>query len=200
MPWLALAGYALFLTLAFGLRSLVHHRRTGTTGFVGLSGRPGSIEWLGGVLFGVALVAGIAAPCLQLGGLVPPWTALESPGVRAVGVVLYVVGVAATVWAQFAMGDAWRIGVRQTETTALVSHGPFRWVRNPIYSSMLAATVGLVLVVPNVMSALALVALVVGLELHVRWVEEPYLTRTHGPAYRDYAARTGRFVPGCGRL
>jgi len=200
MPWLALAGYALFLTLAFGLRSLVHHRRTGTTGFVGLSGRPGSIEWLGGVLFGVALLAGVAAPCLQLAGLVTPWTALESPGVRAVGLVLYGVGVAATVWAQFAMGDAWRIGVRQTETTALVAHGPFRWVRNPIYSSMLAATVGLVLVVPNVLSALALVALVVGLELHVRWVEEPYLARTHGPAYRDYAARTGRFVPGWGRL
>jgi hypothetical protein len=52
------------------------------------------------------------------------------------------------------------------------------WVRNPIYSSMLAATVGLALVVPNVLSALALIALVVGLELHVRWVEEPYLART----------------------
>ena len=42
--------------------------------------------------------------------------------------------------------------------------------------------------------------LVVGLELHVRRVEEPYLLRTHGDAYRTYAASAGRFVPGIGRL
>src|SRR4030095_6556922 len=95
MPCLALAGYALFLTLAFGLRSLVHHRRTGTTGFVGLSGRPGSVEWLGGVLFAVALLAGVAAPCLQLAGVVTPWAGLETPAVQAAGVVLYVLCVAA---------------------------------------------------------------------------------------------------------
>ena len=39
-----------------------------------------------------------------------------------------------------------------------------------------------------------------GIELHVRAVEEPYLARAHGPSYRAYAARTARFVPGCGRL
>jgi protein-S-isoprenylcysteine O-methyltransferase Ste14 len=200
MPWLALAGYPLFLALAFGLRSLVHHRRTGTTGFVGLSGSAGSIEWLGGVLFGVALVAGVAAPCLELAGIVAPPAALSTTAVRAAGVALYVAGVAGTLWAQFAMGDAWRIGVRDTERTSLVARGPFRWVRNPIYSSMLVATVGLALLVPNVVTVLALLALLVALELQVRWVEEPYLTRAHGPSYRKYAARTGRFVPRLGRL
>ena len=39
-----------------------------------------------------------------------------------------------------------------------------------------------------------------GLELQVRSVEEPYLLRTHGDAYRAYASRVGRFVPGIGRL
>jgi len=34
----------------------------------------------------------------------------------------------------------------------------------------------------------------------VRAVEEPYLLDTHGDAYRGYATRVGRFLPGVGRL
>jgi protein-S-isoprenylcysteine O-methyltransferase Ste14 len=34
----------------------------------------------------------------------------------------------------------------------------------------------------------------------IRAVEAPYLLRVHGPAYAAYAARTGRFLPGVGRL
>jgi protein-S-isoprenylcysteine O-methyltransferase Ste14 len=33
----------------------------------------------------------------------------------------------------------------------------------------------------------------------VRQVEEPYLVRTHGEAYRSWAAGVGRFLPGIGR-
>jgi protein-S-isoprenylcysteine O-methyltransferase Ste14 len=44
------------------------------------------------------------------------------------------------------------------------------------------------------------VGLLAALEIQVRGVEEPYLLRTHGEAYRRYAAATGRFLPGIGRL
>ncbi|HLS74191.1 MAG TPA: hypothetical protein VK046_10500 [Actinomycetaceae bacterium] len=37
------------------------------------------------------------------------------------------------------------------------------------------------------------------MEIQVRLVEEPYLLRTHGPAYARYTARVGRFLPGLGR-
>lgn len=59
--------------------------------------------------------------------------------------------------------------------------GPFRWVRNPIFSAMIVCTLGLVVLVP---CTLALAALIVGVELQVRLVEEPYLVRTHGEVYR----------------
>ena len=45
-----------------------------------------------------------------------------------------------------------------------------------------------------------MVVIALGLELQVRAVEEPYLLRTHGDAYRAYAARVGRFLPGVGRF
>lgn len=195
----ALAGYALFLLLAFGLRTLVHLRRTGSTGFVGIGGRVGSAEWCGGALFVVALVAGAAAPALQLAGVVVALEDLDRFWARAIGVGFYLLGIIGTLWAQFAMGESWRIGVDAAARTQLVVSGPFRWVRNPIYTAMLLATLGLVLLVPNIASILALLALVIALEIQVRLVEEPYLLQTHGEDYRRYGAGTGRFLPGIGR-
>ena len=200
MARLALAGYALFIALAFGLRIALHLRRTGTTGFIVLSRDAGVLDVTVGAVFVLAVVAGALAPGFQLASLVRPWRGLDASAIRMAAVALYGAGLAGTLWAQFTMGDAWRIGVRETERTALVAGGPFRWVRNPIYSSMVLVALGLALAAPNVLSVLALVALLVALELQVRLVEEPYLTRAHGTSYRDYASRTGRFVPGWGRL
>jgi protein-S-isoprenylcysteine O-methyltransferase Ste14 len=200
MPKVALAGFIVFGFLAFGLRAWVHYRRTGTSGFVGLSGEFGSMEWLGGALFVVTLVAGVAAPILQINGTLTPSAGLEGALIRATGLALYAAGVAGTLWAQFAMGDSWRIGVDASARTNLVATGPFLWVRNPIYSAMMIAMVGLALLAPNALSLLAVLALVIGLEIHVRVVEEPYLARTHGADYLGYAARTGRFLPGIGRM
>ena len=45
------------------------------------------------------------------------------------------------------------------------------------------------------MSLIGLVALVVALELQVRFVEEPYLSTVHGEPYDQYCRGVGRFVP-----
>jgi protein-S-isoprenylcysteine O-methyltransferase Ste14 len=197
---LAIAGYSVFLFLAFGVRSFVQWRRTGSTGFVGFSGRPGSAEWWGGVLFALAVVAGGAAPVLQLAGVLSPATVFVRPALQWAGLVLFAAGIAGTLWSQLTMGDSWRVGVNHAEKTALVVAGPFRWVRNPIYSAMTAATLGLALLVPNAAAFAAIASLVLALELQVRFVEEPYLARTHGDSYARYASSAGRFLPGIGRL
>jgi protein-S-isoprenylcysteine O-methyltransferase Ste14 len=200
MPRTAITGYVVFLALAFGLRAILHYRRTGTSGFIGLTGRPGSIEWLAGVLFGVAVVTGGLAPLAQLLGLLHPIAGGDARVSHVAGLLCFGVGLAGTLQAQASMGDSWRIGVDSGERTDLVSRGPFRWVRNPIFTWMSIATVGLVLLTPNALAIASLVILLVALEVQVRAVEEPYLLRTHGASYRKYASTTGRFVPGIGRL
>jgi protein-S-isoprenylcysteine O-methyltransferase Ste14 len=196
----ALLFYALFMAVGFGVRTAIHLRRTGSSGFKGISGRPGSAEWTGGVLFAVALVLGLAAPLLDLAGVLDPIGALDGETGHAAGAGLYFGGLLTTVVAQFAMGDSWRIGVDESERTELVTDGPFALVRNPIFSGMIPVAIGLALLVPNAVAIAAVVALVVALEIQTRLVEEPYLLRAHGEEYRRYAARAGRFVPGLGRL
>ena len=200
MPELALALYLVYFALAFGLRSLVQLRRTGSTGFRGVSGRPGSAEWIGGVLFVVALVLGLAAPILDLAGALDPIAALEGRGAELAGAILAVGGIVLTLLAQQAMGDSWRIGVDESERTELVTGGPFGVVRNPIFAAMIPTAAGLALLVPNWVALAGFLALVAALEIQVRLVEEPYLARAQGEAYAAYAGRVGRFVPGVGKL
>lgn len=200
MAELALVAYGVYLALAFGLRTVVQLRRTGDSGFKGVSGRVGSAEWLAGVLFVVALVVGVLAPVLALAGVSEPIEALDTSAVHVAGTVLFVLGLLGTLAAQMAMGESWRIGVDDTEQTELVTQGPFNLVRNPIFSAMLPTSLGLVLMVPSVVALVGLGALFIALELQVRVVEEPYLLRTHGERYAHYAQRVGRFVPGAGRL
>ena len=198
--WLALGLYLVYMLLAFGLRTWLQLRRTGASGFKGISGRPGSLEWTAGVLFVLAIAVGVAAPVLDVADVIEPLDALDSAGVRATGVAIFIAGLIATLYAQVAMGESWRIGVDAEERTALVTSGPFAVVRNPIFSAMLPASVGLAMLVPNAVALVGLGALWLALEIQVRLVEEPYLLRTHGEAYRSYASRVGRFVPGFGRL
>jgi protein-S-isoprenylcysteine O-methyltransferase Ste14 len=140
----------------------------------------------------VAVIAGVA-------GVVESAVA-DNSWVGVAGGVLSVAGIALVLKAQGDMGTSWRIGVDQDERTELVTGGLFRWSRNPIFLGMLIFWLGIVAMVPNPLALAALVLALVGIKVQVRFVEEPYLLRNHGDSYREYAARTGRIVPGIGKL
>jgi protein-S-isoprenylcysteine O-methyltransferase Ste14 len=196
MATAALVLYVVALVVLFGVRTWLHARRTGSAGFHGISGTPRQAQWWGGVLFVAAMILGLAGPLLAALDLAPA----EAPGaVQGGGLVLALAGFAATLAGQSGMGASWRIGVDSSERTQLVTSGVFGLVRNPIFTAMITAQVGVLLMVPNWISAAAVLALVAAVELQVRGAEEPYLASVHGQAYSSYAARVGRFVPGIGR-
>jgi protein-S-isoprenylcysteine O-methyltransferase Ste14 len=192
--------YVAFVAVAFGWRTWLQYRRTKDYGLRALSSRVGSIEWIG-VLFliGGVTLAG-AAPLAELVGIVAQSGPRAGSWFGTVGLVLVLLGFTGTIVAQLQMGDSWRIGVEGNETTRLVMVGLFGRVRNPIFSGMLLAIAGLLLLVPNVLSAVALCSSFLGIEIQVRRVEEPYLTRVHGNRYLSYARKVGRFFPRIGCL
>ena len=65
---------------------------------------------------------------------------------------------------------------------------------------MIVGWLGLALIVPTWLGFAAAAVIALGLEIQVRFVEEPYLVRTHGGEYRSYASQVGRFLAGVGRL
>ncbi|MFI6999838.1 methyltransferase family protein [Nocardia sp. NPDC050175] len=199
MVAVALVLYLVFAAAAFGWRTWWQWHRTGSTGFHGIAGRPGSLEWLAGVGLVVVLVLSLAAPILQLADVVAPIPLLDKPIVQWIGLAVALAGVAGTLYAQHAMGESWRIGVDATERTTLVRSGVFGMVRNPIYTGMFTFAAGVTLMAPNPVAVVGFLLLIGVIELQVRVVEEPYLCDVHGDRYRSYTAEVGRFVPAVGR-
>jgi protein-S-isoprenylcysteine O-methyltransferase Ste14 len=165
----------------------------------GLHRRPLSREWWIGECWAVGFVSIAAAAVADLYDFAEPFSAV-SDTTRIVGVVIALGGFASTEWAVVAMGASWRVDVDESAPTRLVTGGPFQFVRNPIYSSMVVLALGLALMVPMALSFVGAGLVFLALELQVRVLEEPHLLRVHGEAWIAYASAVGRFVPGMGRL
>lgn len=148
----------------------------------------------------VGCCAGYAALFGVYGALGPEALGVwEVPqGIRVAGWVIALTGLAIVALAQAQMGLSWRMGI-VAERTALVTHGLFRWARNPIFAGMLATLTGLIGIVPCGWT-LAGFGLVFALLAWEARLEEAHLSALHGEDYRRYAARVGRFVPWAGRL
>jgi protein-S-isoprenylcysteine O-methyltransferase Ste14 len=196
----ALVLLAVFGLLGFVWRAWLQRRRTGPTGFRGISGNIGSAEWVAGLGFVISLIVAVVGPVLQLSGVITPLPVLHADGIQIAGIMLALLGIVLTVWSQLDMGDSWRVGVDESESTALVHTGMFGRVRNPIYTAMLTFDVGIALLTPNFVTIAGLILAVTALEMQVRRVEEPYLLGKHGETYRGYTASVGRFIPGVGLL
>lgn len=187
-----------YLLLAMVVPTLRVYRRTGVFPVVFHREADPVQALFGGVMkvfFGALVGWGVALE------LAPPATLSVWAGpawLSAVGGGLVVAGGILTLAAQRAMGASWRVGI-DDRPTALVTGGPFRAVRNPIFTGMLATLGGLVLVAPSPWSVAGFVFAVTLIALQVR-LEEQHLARLHGDTYAAYAAKVGRFLPGLGRL
>ena len=77
----------------------------------------------------------------------------------------------------------------------LVTSGPYRWVRHPLYASALLMLFSLSLVASNWFLLLYSLAALVVFRVIVIPVEEERLVQTFGGAYKDYQRRSGALLP-----
>jgi protein-S-isoprenylcysteine O-methyltransferase Ste14 len=98
-------------------------------------------------------------------------------------------------WSAQTLGKQWTLRARVIEGHELITTGPYRVVRNPIYLGMF----GLMLATGLVLStwwalAVAIVAYIVGTQVRIR-AEETLLRETFGTQFAEYAARVPAFLP-----
>ena len=88
--------------------------------------------------------------------------------------------------------DAALIGIEKT--TAMVTVGVFRYIRHPVYSSLLFLAWGVFLKNPSWLGAILAFAATISLVVTAK-VEEAECIRFFGPAYQSYIRHTKMFVP-----
>lgn len=119
--------------------------------------------------------------------------AVHSPVVKAVGVVVVVAGLGLAVWARIYLGRNWGMPMTEKEEPELVTSGPYRFVRHPIYTGLLLAIIGTALAT-NVYWLIGLAALGPYC-VYSAHVEERILMSSFPTAYPRYRARTKMLVP-----
>ena len=116
------------------------------------------------------------------------------PFFAELGVALTALGIALAIWARFYIGQNWSSAVSIKVGHQLIRTGPYGWVRHPIYSGLLLATVGTAIVRGEVRGAFAVILLWFAFWIKLR-MEEVFMRKTFGPEYENYAASTGALIP-----
>jgi protein-S-isoprenylcysteine O-methyltransferase Ste14 len=115
--------------------------------------------------------------------------------VRPAGLVPFVLGCALLAWCVREFYVTGRGTLAPWEPPRhLVTAGPYRWSRNPMYVAVLLVLAGWAIMFPT--RGLWAYALIVAAAFHLRvtWFEEPWLVRTHGEAWRTYRSRVRRWL------
>ncbi len=98
-------------------------------------------------------------------------------------------------WSFWTLGRYFTFTVQTSSDQAVITSGPYRFVRHPAYSALLLAAAAGGLYVGNWLSLVALVAAVTAGLVYRITVEERALSNDVGAAYREYAATHKRLVP-----
>jgi protein-S-isoprenylcysteine O-methyltransferase Ste14 len=119
--------------------------------------------------------------------------AVHSPVLGAVGAVVFACGIALAVWARVHLGRNWGMPMTQKAEPELVTSGPYRFIRHPIYSGLLAGLLGTALATNLI--GLIIVAILGGYFYYSASVEEKNLIATFPTAYPAYRSSTKMLVP-----
>jgi protein-S-isoprenylcysteine O-methyltransferase Ste14 len=145
---------------------------------------------------GWALVAGQFA-LLAAVVLAAPFVRFDmSPTVRGVGLVIAAFGVLLAVWAARHLGDGLTATPLPNGKVELVTTGPYRFMRHPMYSAVALQAGGGALALGSFASLGACGCLVVLLAFKARW-EEARLVEAF-PGYAGYRDVTPSFLPRIG--
>jgi protein-S-isoprenylcysteine O-methyltransferase Ste14 len=141
------------------------------------------------------LLALLVVAAWTLGLWLPlPWPGLDDMPARMIGLGLGVAGIALLAWAAMTLRRHRTTILPNKGADALVTDGPFRFRRNPIYLADVLILLGLAELTKNfwlVLGAIVFAILVTWLAI---LPEERHLLKKFGDAYADYKSRTRRWI------
>ncbi len=140
---------------------------------------------------------GIASFAIILLGLLAfsryAWTSMQPVAMRLAGLILFIGGVVLNVYSRIILGSAHNTARKFSKPNRLIQHGPYRYIRHPIYSSILLMGLGFELSVASYLFFIVLVLVVVVVFFYT--VKEEKKIKNWFPQYKDYQNRTKKFIP-----
>jgi protein-S-isoprenylcysteine O-methyltransferase Ste14 len=110
-----------------------------------------------------------------------------------IGAALFVAGIALAIWARVILGRNWGMPMTQRAEPELVTAGPYRLIRHPIYTGILLGLLGTSLVTSLI--GLGIMVILGIYFVSAARVEERNLTATFPNTYPAYQERTKMLIP-----
>jgi protein-S-isoprenylcysteine O-methyltransferase Ste14 len=151
-------------------------------------GRPRWGQLAGTRVIGILIVLGLVRARVFKGHM-----AHHDAWLIALGFVLFLSGLGLAVWARRYLGRNWGTPMSQKVDPDLVTSGPYRLIRHPIYSGIILATLGTALAVSWYW--LVAVGLVTAYFVYSAVMEERYMIGQFPDAYPAYRKSTKMLVP-----
>lgn len=118
----------------------------------------------------------------------PPW-------LRWTGVGMAILGFALLQWAQFTLANSWSDTPRMMKGQTLITSGPYRFIRHPIYSAFLLILGSTLFISSNWLIGLCFAGMTI-IEIISRIAfEGTIMLEYFGDQYRQYMKGTGRLFP-----
>lgn len=124
------------------------------------------------------------------------WAAVSSSLGTWVGLALMIAGQLLRWWSVATLGRLFTVNVAVRPGHRVITSGPYRYVRHPSYTALVLLHLGAGLCLGNWLSLLLLTVPITLVLLRRIQVEEDVISAELGSAYREYAARTPRLIPG----
>ena len=129
----------------------------------------------------------------------PNWLAFANLSfplwLRWAGVGIAFIGFALLQWAQVSLSNSWSDTPRMMKEQALITGGPYRTIRHPVYTAFIFILGSPLLISANWLIGLCWLGMTV-LEIISRInFEEALMTKFFGEQYREYMKKTGRLFP-----
>jgi protein-S-isoprenylcysteine O-methyltransferase Ste14 len=150
--------------------------------------RPSGVPWPP-----ILIVATLAAGVILNRVLPLDWPGLDDLAARMIGYGLGVAGLALAAWGIVTLRRADTTMRADRATDRLVTDGPFRFRRNPIYMGEVLAFLGLAQLTYNIWFAILAPVFALGVLQLAILPEERHLEARFGEAYLDYKERTRRW-------
>lgn len=153
----------------------------------------GPVSKIAGI-FGLLGFAAIVLYVVNPGWL--SWAALPLPlWARWMGIGIALLGFALLQWSQNTLGQSWSDTPRMKKEQALVTSGPYRFIRHPIYTAFILILGSTLLISANWLIGSAWIGMTL-LEVTTRiGFEEALMLEYFDDRYREYMKRTGRLLP-----
>ena len=115
--------------------------------------------------------------------------------VRWLGAITGGLGLALFAWTHYSLGTNWSGKLELSKEHVLVTNGPYRWVRHPMYTSFFLSAAGNLLMTANWLASVPSLVAVTWMYLGRYAAEEEMMREKFGEAYQLYMQKTGRLLP-----